>query len=141
MKANDMDHDFWLLTWPDSEIAGLTQAGETLRIRFTVVSVSRPGSPAGYLSDVELICRLAAPLICVDASGASLPLDEFLGGIAEGTILDNGQLMRLLELPSARHGELHLDFRLISGSTLALHASSLQAIVPTSAVFRESWAC
>lgn len=141
MKASAVDPDLWHFIWSDSEIAGLKHEGDTLILRFAAASVSKPGGPSGYLSDIELIFHLDGPLTCSDSIGANLPLTEFVGGVAAGAIRHSGKLLKSWPLPSALRDELELDCRLISGSTLSLRARSLQATVATSAVFRESWAC
>ncbi|MDE2594928.1 MAG: hypothetical protein KGL57_11890 [Burkholderiales bacterium] len=86
----------------------------------------------GYLSGVTWVL-----------SGAQGQFDPSLimGGIAEGHVTTQGQLLRQLPAPSHQTGPLTLNLRLISGTHLSASGHSLRVELAPSAVFRESWAC
>ena len=132
-------HAAYLLQWPDSELASLTEhTPGTVCLRFSAAACRRVDDGlVGYLRPLELWFE-----------GATWHADgPALGCIAQGSLQLDGQLVGSaaqapgVPLPLDRRGGVVCTLRLVSGTALRVEAERVVARIADAASFRESCAC
>lgn len=138
MKANAMFGNAspkWTLIWHGCEVRQLASTGQHgLRLELAVASVSAPDGTQGYLKGVLLNWPQAT-------WPTDVPLQDILGGVADGHWLINGVMRKTMVIPCSCATPHTLSLRLISGTELCVQSHNCQITVAPDAQFQESMAC
>lgn len=132
-------HAAYLLQWPDSELASLTEhTPGMVCLRFSAAACRRVDDGlVGYLRPLELWFEDAT----WHADGPAL------GCIAQGSLRLDGQLVgsaaqaQGVPLPVDCRGGVVCTLRLVSGTALRVEAGRAVARIADAACFHESCAC
>lgn len=129
----------WRLQFSDSELAHVqVQADGEVRLRLSAAALQRPATPPAHGRESGHGRGL---LLVLSGGGACQPQPGWLGRVADGVLLADGQPLRTLPVPGRLQGRLVLSLDLANGEALRLEGTALALRFDGPPNFSPSMAC